>query len=54
MRRRTRTAALALLLATASIVAIGGAQERGPTPASPQDLQAAVGTLGDIDYATRV
>ena len=54
MRRRTRTAALALLLATASIVAIGGAQERGPTPASPQDLQAAVGKLGDIDYATRV
>jgi len=54
VRRRTRTAALALLLATASIVAIGGAQERGPTPASPQDLQAAVGKLGDIDYATRV
>ena len=54
MRRRTRTAALALLLATASIVATAGAQERGPTPASPQDLQAAVGKLGDIDYATRV
>jgi len=54
VRRRTRTAALAVLLATASIVAIAGAQERGPTPASPQDLQAAVGKLGDIDYATRV
>jgi HEAT repeat protein len=30
------------------------AQERGPTPVSPAELQAAIGKLGDLDYATRV
>jgi len=39
--------------AAAPLVAVP-AQERGPTPASPQELQAAVGKLGDLDYATRV
>lgn len=42
-----------LVSAAAPLVAVP-AQERGPTPASPQELQAAVGKLGDLDYATRV
>jgi HEAT repeat protein len=29
-------------------------QERGPTPLAPADLQAAIGKLGDLDYATRM
>ncbi|HUE85580.1 MAG TPA: HEAT repeat domain-containing protein [Vicinamibacterales bacterium] len=28
-------------------------QERGPSPASPQDLRAAIDRLGDLDYDTR-
>jgi HEAT repeat protein len=43
-----------LLLAAASTLVPAYAQERGPTPVSTQDLQAAVGKLGDLDYATRV
>lgn len=42
-----------LVAAAAPLVAVP-AQERGPTPASAQELQAAVGKLGDLDYATRV
>jgi len=30
------------------------AQERGPTPASPEEIQQAIGKLGDLDYATRM
>lgn len=37
---------------------IGGqvvmAQERGPTPASPEEIRRAIGQLGDLDYATRM
>src|SRR5688500_14291127 len=50
--RRSRKLALAagLVLATAL-----GAQgpERGPSPASPNDVRAAIDRLGDIDYDTR-
>lgn len=30
------------------------AQERGPTPASPEEIRQAIGKLGDLDYATRM
>lgn len=40
---------LVLALATS----LAAAQERGPSPVSPQDLRAAVDRLGDIDYSTR-
>ena len=37
---------------------IGGqvlwAQERGPTPVSPEEIRQAIGKLGDLDYATRM
>ena len=33
---------------------VAWAQERGPTPASPQDIQQAIGKLGDLDYPTRM
>jgi HEAT repeat protein len=30
------------------------AQERGPTPASPEQIRAAIDKLGDLDYPTRM
>src|SRR5688500_274746 len=39
------------------LVALGTAtraQERGPTPASPEEIRQAIGKLGDLDYATRM
>jgi HEAT repeat protein len=30
------------------------AQERGPTPASPEQIRQAIGKLGDLDYPTRM
>jgi len=33
--------------------AVLAAQERGPTPASPEEIRVAIGKLGDLDYATR-
>ncbi len=30
------------------------AQERGPTPATPEEIQQAIGKLGDLDYPTRM
>lgn len=30
------------------------AQERGPTPATPEQIRAAIGKLGDLDYPTRM
>ncbi|MDH4067113.1 MAG: HEAT repeat domain-containing protein, partial [Acidobacteriota bacterium] len=44
-------AGLALVL---TIAAAAAAQERGPTPISREDLQAAIGRLGDLDYDTRM
>ena len=41
------------VVAAASIAAVA-AQERGPTPLSAADLQAAIGKLGDLDYPTRM
>ncbi|MDH4066177.1 MAG: HEAT repeat domain-containing protein [Acidobacteriota bacterium] len=44
-------AGLAIVLALGAAAA---AQERGPTPISREDLLAAVGRLGDLDYDTRM
>ena len=43
-----RTAALVLVL-----VATAVAQERGPTPSTPEQIRAAIDKLGDLDYPTR-
>ncbi|MSO35520.1 MAG: HEAT repeat domain-containing protein [Acidobacteria bacterium] len=46
------------LLLVAGLLALGRqdllAQERGPTPASPDEIRQAIGKLGDLDYATRM
>jgi HEAT repeat protein len=44
-----RTAALAILLASTVF-----AQERGPTPASPEQIRAAIDKLADVDYDIRM
>ncbi|MEP6783645.1 MAG: HEAT repeat domain-containing protein [Acidobacteriota bacterium] len=43
-----RIAALAILLVSTLF-----AQERGPTPATPEQIRAAINKLADVDYATR-
>lgn len=50
-RRRVLAAMLALV---AGLASGPKAQERGPSPVSAADLRAAIGTLGDLDYPTRV
>jgi HEAT repeat protein len=45
---------MVLLAAIAGAVPAPRSQERGPTPLSPEELQAAVGRLGDLDYPTRM
>ena len=46
------------LFLVAGLLAMGRqdllAQERGPTPASPDEIRQAIGKLGDLDYATRM
>ena len=37
-----------------TLVALPQAQERGPMPASPKQIQDAISKLGDFDYATRM
>jgi HEAT repeat protein len=44
-----RIAALVVALASSVL-----AQERGPTPASPDQIRAAIDKLGDLDYPTRM
>lgn len=51
--RPRRAAPIAAALVVASIAFVS-AQERGPTPLSAADLQAAIGRLGDLDYTTRM
>ncbi len=55
--RRWSEGAAALLVTLALVGAGAGsaleAQERGPTPVTAAELQAAIDTLGDLDYATR-
>jgi HEAT repeats len=60
---RLASLALALLLAPAVIGLVGPpftggqivwAQERGPTPVSPDQIRQAIGKLGDLDYPTRM
>ena len=53
----TRLAVLAFVLLVGPPF-MGGqvvlAQERGPTPASPEQIREAINKLGDLDYATRM
>ena len=44
-----RIAALAVVLGATLL-----AQERGPTPATPEQIRAAIDKLGDLDYPTRM
>src|SRR6188472_3336770 len=44
-----RIAALAVALGVTVL-----AQERGPTPATPEQIRAAIDKLGDLDYPTRM
>jgi HEAT repeat protein len=48
----SRTAAAATIGVTLAVIALA-AQERGPSAISMGDLRAAIGRLGDVDYATR-
>src|SRR5687767_11245356 len=50
--RRSRRLTIAGAIVCAAVVQAQG-PERGPSPASPQELRAAIERLGDIDYATR-
>jgi HEAT repeat protein len=58
MKRRSQWSRRALVALAVLLVGIAAAgvrtQERGPTPLSPADLQAAIGRLGDLDYPTRM
>ena len=45
---------LPVALWLAVLGAVSAAQERGPTPASPEQIQQAIGKLGDFDYPTRM
>jgi len=60
---RLAGSALALLVGLALVVFAGSpfmagqilwAQERGPTPLSPDEIRQAIGKLGDLDYPTRM
>jgi HEAT repeat protein len=48
----------AIVLALAGVLATGtapvSAQERGPTPVSPEQIRVAISKLGDLDYPTRM
>jgi HEAT repeat protein len=50
--RPSRSIAVAGAILCAATLSLDG-QERGPSPAAPQDLRAAIDRLGDIDYDTR-
>jgi HEAT repeat protein len=50
--RRSRSLTIAGAIVCVAVVHAQG-PERGPSPASPQELRAAIERLGDIDYATR-
>jgi HEAT repeat protein len=52
MRSVVRILSFAFLVFAASAAA--GAQERGPVPVTPQQIQDAISKLGDFDYATRM
>ena len=46
--------AVVLVLAVLLTAAVAVAQERGPTPVSPEEIQQAIGQLGDLDYPVRM
>jgi HEAT repeat protein len=49
-----RIATLAILLSAPSAAMESAAQERGPTPATPEQIRAAIDKLADLDYPTRM
>ncbi len=49
-----RSAILLCVLCSLFVVAPVSAQERGPTPATPEQIRAAIDKLGDLDYPTRM
>ena len=49
-----RAICISLLALGVALGAAPLAQERGPVPASPQQIQDAIGKLGDFDYAARM
>jgi HEAT repeat protein len=55
--RKNLKPSASLLVLLVALVVLGTAtraQERGPTPASPEEIRQAIGKLGDLDYATRM
>ena len=42
------------VLITLAVLTPAHAQERGPTPATPEQIRAAIDKLADVDYATRM
>jgi HEAT repeat protein len=46
--------ALSLFVLCVALLAPAAAQERGPVAVTPQQIQDAIGKLGDFDYATRM
>ena len=53
-RTRAKTAAILFLFVICYSSLPVFAQERGPVPASPKQIQDAISKLGDFDYATRM
>ena len=50
-----RRAVLFLVICYSSfVISPASAQERGPTPATPEQIRAAIDKLGDLDYPTRM
>jgi HEAT repeat protein len=45
---------LRITILVVAMAATAFAQERGPTPASPEQIRAAIDKLGDLDYPTRM
>ena len=45
---------LVVICCALCVVPTAFAQERGPTPASPEQIRAAIDKLGDLDYPTRM
>jgi len=52
--RRAALIALFVICHSLFVVAPIHAQERGPTPATPEQIRAAIDKLADLDYATRM
>jgi HEAT repeat protein len=51
---QVRRVAIVLFVLCSFLPSLLSAQERGPVPVSPQQIQEAISKLGDFDYATRM